>query len=140
MIVIPFDVGHLLLLDPHDEQRAEYEFTLPRASGLAQSPWRYTGIVDNRAVACGGVQIIRENTGLAWMCFAKGSGKYMKEITNATREALDACPLPRIETLVKTSFKAGHRWMKRLGFELEAPAMRKYGPNGETYSLYARIK
>ena len=45
----------------------------------------------------------------------------------------------RIEALVVSGFAAGARWMEMLGFELETPkGMKSFGPNGETYMLYAR--
>lgn len=46
----------------------------------------------------------------------------------------------RIEAVVESNFKNGNRLVKILGFEVEAPLMKKYGLSGEDYTLYARIK
>ena len=51
---------------------------------------------------------------------------------------LDRSDVDRIETGVRESFKAGHRWAKMLGFQAEG-LMRRFGPDGSDYQMYARI-
>ena len=41
---------------------------------------------------------------------------------------------------VLKDFKQGHRWAKILGFELETPTLRAYGPAGEDHAGYVRIR
>jgi hypothetical protein len=43
-----------------------------------------------------------------------------------------------VELTVLKHFAAGHRWAKMLGFEIEAPLMRGYNPDGTDSVGYAR--
>jgi hypothetical protein len=46
--------------------------------------------------------------------------------------------LRRVEITVKHDFEQGKKWAESLGFEQEG-LLRKYGPNGEDYFMYARV-
>lgn len=41
---------------------------------------------------------------------------------------------------VKCDFTNGHRFARLLGFECEAPLMRRHGPNDQDEALYAMVK
>lgn len=45
----------------------------------------------------------------------------------------------RLQTLCLENFERSQRWLERLGFKYEGK-MEKFGPNGETYLRYARVK
>jgi hypothetical protein len=94
----------------------------------------------NTPVAAAGIVPIYPGRGLAWAMLGAKSGKYMRQITRKVRHALDLAPDKRIEMYVEKDFEIGHRWAKMLGFEVEAPVMRKHGIFGQDETLYARIK
>lgn len=45
----------------------------------------------------------------------------------------------RIQIEVRKDYTGGQRWAESLGFQQEG-LMRKYGPDGSDYYLYARVK
>jgi hypothetical protein len=45
----------------------------------------------------------------------------------------------RIQIVVKADYLEGQRWAETLGFEAEC-VMPKYGPNGDDYVLFGRVK
>jgi hypothetical protein len=61
-------------------------------------------------------------------------------VTKMAKRFLDVCPIRRIEAAVVVDHGPGHRWAQLLGFELEAPLLRAYTPQGEDCSLYSRVR
>lgn len=127
-----------------DEQEATMHlrvfFTSEQIEKLEDTRYSYTAVSEGRVVACGGVFEYWPGRGEAWMEMAKTCKREFLEIHNAVKRFLDICPLTRIEMTVDSDFDEGHRWARSLGFEMEAERMRKYGPDGKDYALYARIK
>lgn len=62
------------------------------------------------------------------------------EIHRIAQEYLDTWNADRVEAFVECGFVAGHAWLKKLGFTLEASRMRKYLPDGKDCALYARVR
>jgi hypothetical protein len=128
MIVIPFKAEHALSY-----------MTLEQAQPLEKFP-AYTGMVDDKVIACGGIVALWQNRAQAWMCMSPESGKYLLAIYRAVGRFFDTLPYNRIEAAVYADFLAGHRWARMLGFELECPRAEKYFPDGAAASLYAKVK
>lgn len=61
-----------------------------------------------------------------------------RHVSDILREAFESGGIHRIEAVVRAGFGPGMRWAGMLGFELEG-VMRKYGPDGSDYLLYAKI-
>ena len=91
-------------------------------------------------LGCASISFIRPGVGRAWSILTHGWRKHANAITAKAIAELDRCPLRRIEAEVMCDFDAGHRWLRRLGFEMEAERMRAYGPEGQDMALYARVK
>jgi hypothetical protein len=53
--------------------------------------------------------------------------------------AFEEHKLQRAQISVRVGYKAGWDWAKSLGFGCEA-VMKKYGPDGSDYWLFARVK
>ena len=53
---------------------------------------------------------------------------------------IEDVPYRRLETEVDYGFKAGHAWMKRLGFSVEVERMRCARPDGGDATLYVKVK
>ena len=56
------------------------------------------------------------------------------------KEYLGGLPIRRLEASVNTGFTAAHRWVKALGFKMEAPRMEAFQIDGSDCALYARVK
>lgn len=107
---------------------------------LEKQPYSYTFFSGDRIVAVGGIVENSPGRGEVWAEFAQTCRKEFLAIHLAAKRFLDICPFERVEATVDVSFAAAHRWIRLLGFELEAPVMRKYSLDGQDYSLYARVR
>lgn len=96
--------------------------------------------VDGDVLAVAGIMPQWKGSGLGWSFLARGWRRHAKRITREVERYLRASEYHRIETAVKIDFAPGHKWAERLGFYLETPLARKWGPDGEDYSLYAMVK
>lgn len=96
---------------------------------------------EGKVVACIGVIEQWENNAVAWAVLDQASmKKHMLSIHRWVESFLATLPIDRIEAVVDETFEAGHRWIKLLKFEEEAPVLKKYFPNGASGKLYARVK
>jgi hypothetical protein len=95
---------------------------------------------DRRVIGCAGVVAYWPNRGEAWALLARGYTREFLFFHNSVRRFLDVCPIRRVEAAVVLGFQAGHRWVKALGFQLEAPVVRAYQPDGSDVALYSRVR
>lgn len=98
----------------------------------------FTYIVDGTPIACAGT--IRQWPGrsVAWAYLSYLTGPIMRRLTKEVKQRLDVIP-GRIEFTVRCDFPAGHRWAKMIGFEVESPCLKAYGPEGEDHVGYVRF-
>lgn len=122
----------MLYLRPYisDQQRKELE----------KSDMAYTGKVNGRVVFCAGVVSYWPGRGEAWAVLENDCRKEFYAIHRIVHRFLEVCPLRRIEATVDYDFKPGHRWAKMLGFEVEAPRLKGYMPDGRDSVLYALVR
>lgn len=106
---------------------------------LADQGLAWTGIVDGEVIAIGGLVPQWENRAIAWALISKNAGKHFIDIHREAERLFTRSGIRRIEATVDIGFKAGHRWMKMLGFEPEG-YMKAYRPDGADQILYARIR
>lgn len=111
--------------------------TYPMLRLMASNP-SLTLLADGRPVACGGVLQQWPGRYSGWAFLNPSSARHMVAVTRGTRNLLDAL-VGRIEMTVRVDFHAGHRWAKMLGFEIETPLLRAFGPEGEDHVGYVRL-
>jgi hypothetical protein len=100
----------------------------------------YTVFDGEEVLFCGGVIEFWKNRGEVWGIFnAEMSKHQFLAVHRATKRFLEVCPVRRLEAMVETDFVQGHRWIKKLGFEVEAVRLRSYFPNGKDGTMYAKI-
>ncbi len=107
---------------------------------IEQQRFSYTMRVEGRVVACTGVFEYWPGRGEVWAILDKDCKEEFLYIHKAAKRFFEVCPVNRIEATVELGFPEGHRWMRLLGFELEAPVLKKYFPNGSDCSLYAKVR
>lgn len=102
----------------------------------------YSIYVNDSLVACFGVVQHWAGRCEAWAIIDKYAGSNMISVVRTMNRLADLVMVDfhRIEATVMSTFEQGHRLVKLLKFELEAPLMRKYGVTGLDYSLYARVR
>ncbi len=62
---------------------------------------------------------------------------FHKEVLSLLRWAFDSHPVQRIQISVVYGYTTGWKWARSLGFSCEG-IMKKYGPSGNDYWLFAR--
>lgn len=136
-----FQAAHIKQIQEQDATRALNEFvTDADEKALENCRFAFTGFGDGKPVICAGLAEYWTNRAEAWAIVDRNSLPYFTQIHYAVKKFLEICPIRRIEAAVDVNFKAGHRWVKLLGFTLEAPVVRKYLPNGTDCSLYAKVR
>lgn len=139
----PCKYEHLKLITPNAFSRSdlglflspEYKYIIDDSAGV--SAWRGIHCV----AAFGLLPVYPGRKSMAWALVSRDIGPELLELTRALKRHLDVCSEPRVEMLVLSEFKAGHKWAKMLGFTCETPdGMRKHSPLGEDEHLYARVK
>ena len=101
-----------------------------------QNSW--TGAANGEAIVCAGTIQQWPGRHTAWAYLGKHTGPHMLWITRAVLANL-AKIKGRIEFTVRADFPQGQRWAKMLGFEVETPCLKAYGPTGEDQVGFVRI-
>lgn len=110
------------------------------AAEALQLTYAFSALDRNRVIAMGGVAMERPGVGTAWTILTRDWRRHARAITLACQEYIAKCPLRRIVAHVLCDVPRQHNWMHRLGFEMEAERMRAFGPGGEDFALYARVR
>jgi hypothetical protein len=141
MIVVPYKAEHLMALQLQRGQAYCAPFITEEYARLLEGKFALTALDDEgQPIMVAGVAPIWENRGLVWSFVGRNAGKHFVAIHKACLEVLDAAPYRRLEADTACEFKAGHRWLRMLGFVMEAERMRAYRPDGGDSALYARVK
>lgn len=140
--VLKLKAEHLLELAAQEGNGGMRSFMTPAyAAELEKAEHAYSAVSESgRVVACAGIAKYWPGRAEGWAFFDRRCKRDFLSIHRAVRKFLDGYPVRRIEAAVESGFEAGHRWALALGFELEAPRMRAYTPEGRDCALYARVR
>ena len=139
MIMVPYKAEHMLTLQVQQAQRGSFPCT-PEYAKSAEGPQSWTALEGDEILGVGGVLAIWEGRGQVWSILGAGAGKHFKELHRACLKILADAPQRRLESDCVCAFPAGHKWLRMLGFHLEAACARAYYPDGSDASLYSRVK
>lgn len=139
--VVKAKAEHLLQLKEMGTLKyLEVYMTPESCKAIEELPYSFTGFNEAREIlGCFGLNHLWDDRAEAWAFFNLNCKKDFLSIHNAVKRFLEICPYRRVEAVVDCNFSAGHRWVKCLGFTLEAPCMKHYIIDGRDASLYARI-
>ena len=101
-----------------------------------QNSW--TVVVDGTPVGCGGTMQQWPGRHIAWAYLNEQTGPHMLFITQAALKGLEGIE-GRVELTVRHDFEKGHRWARLLGFSVETPVLKQFGPLAEDHVGYVRI-
>lgn len=137
--VVPFKQHHYLWLR-EGNPTADGGMFVPTVETLAQIEGQnsWTGVIDGEPVACAGTIFQWPGRHTAWAYMGRNTGPHMRWITKAVLNNL-AVVKGRIELTVRADFPMGQRWARMLGFEVETPLMRAFGPLGEDHVGFVRM-
>lgn len=112
-----------------------------RIEEAAKGRYCFTAISSKIGVAgVAGVTEYYPGRGECWAILSPGLKSEMLQVHRVVRRFIDMAPYRRLEAVVDVSFAQGHRWMKMLGFQVEAERLRYYTPDGRDVRLYSKIK
>ena len=145
VVIVPFENQHaeqilnqglnsdLLELKPEHRKYAYF---------LKEVGMSFTGLVNNKPIAAGGVFHLWDGVAEGWVLATKDIYKYpifcAKHIKQRTEIILKANKIKRIQTSVKADCDVALRFAKWLGFKKEG-LMESYGPDGSDFVRFARI-
>lgn len=111
-------------------------------AALVASDWTYMATDGDEVICAGGVVEWWPDRGYAWSLMSPrlwDDRRAWFAVHRAAVRMLSVVPYRRVEAAVAVNFTRARRWVERLGFELEAPCMRAYSPDGTDCALYARV-
>jgi RimJ/RimL family protein N-acetyltransferase len=100
----------------------------------------FSGAVSGEIIGCAGVIAVNDYRAIAWAILASGATQHFTAVHRAVKRFLDETSFKRIEAYTDTEFPEAARWVKALGFTLEAEALRYFQPDGRSASLWAKLK
>lgn len=98
----------------------------------------WTLFYNGNPVCAGGYVPLWPGRYLGWAFLNTLTPKHMLPITRYSRKVM-ALPVGRVEISVRSDFAPGQRWAELLGFKIETPLLRAYGPKGEDHIGYVRF-
>lgn len=140
MNLVPYKAEHLLALQIQPGQNYCAPWVTPAYARALESEWAFSVMDGPEVVAVGGVTELWEDRALAWSFIDHRAGRKFAELTRMVKQVLDLVPYRRVEAETPCEFGPGHRWLRMLGFELEAPRMKAFRVDGGDSALYARVK
>jgi hypothetical protein len=140
MNVVPYKAEHLLKLQLQKGQVHSGAFISEDYAKQLESAYSFTALVNGEPVMVGGIWKLWENRAVVWSFVDRSAGPHFPSLHKAVKKVLDSAPFPRLEADTPCDFEEGHRWLRMLGFAMEAERMRGYRPDGGDSSLYARVK
>lgn len=140
MIVVPYKAEHLLALKMQPAQGHCAQYITPEYARMLEREYAFTALEGDEVLAVGGVTKLWENRAIVWSFIDWRAAKHMVPIHRAVKKILDLAPYKRLEADTPCEFKQGHRWLRMLGFRMEAERMEAYRVDGGDSALYARVK
>lgn len=103
----------------------------------------WSGFAEGHLVAAGGVHFYWPGVGEAWTFMTSSLHKYRfsvhKHVYRLLNDIINRHKLYRVQAVINASHQAALDWIEALGFEKEG-LMKKYGPDGQDYYMYGRVK
>lgn len=146
VVVVPFEAWHLEWIDFNEDAAralASVVQDMPNHGRLlATSSKAFTALCKGRVLGCAGLIPWWEGMAELWMYLGKDAFIQRKQAVKILRWYMDHLikdmKLHRIQAVVKTEFKEGHRFAKFFGFVNEGN-MENYSAAKDDFTRYARI-
>lgn len=140
MYEVPFRAEHVFQMKIQTGQEwVEKHLELDDIRTL-ENEWATTLMEKGKPLICVGPMVYWSNRALIWSFIGDmiTTTDFLKIHFRAKRY-IASLPFNRLEAAIDTDFAVGHRWIKLLGFKLEAKCMKAYQLDGRDSSLYSRI-
>jgi hypothetical protein len=145
MQIVPFESWHLGLIElrEHDQRAVAFgDDLVARGNAYLRSGPAYTGLHEGRVVVVAGIVKLWMGVGGGWSLTSPLVEKFPVSFhravwRNILKSEENLC-LHRLQITVQASHIVSQSWVERLGFQFEG-VLKKYGPDGEDYLLFARV-
>ena len=135
---VPFEAEHFAALELQAAQAhvSHAAVSLTAAEGL----YAVTLMEDVKPLLCCGAFEMWRDRAYLWAALgSRVNAKIFPRVFSYAKAWIENLPFKRLEAAVDCNFENGHRLVRALGFECEAPRMRAFVP-GFDHALYARVK
>ena len=131
----------------YDRQVREADFFLSSVKGWEEAAERwesvgpaFTLMIDDVPEACGGIAMIDDTFGECWVLIPRSVHGIIvyRAILRGLNFLIARHNFRRVQAFIVEGFEKGFRLVKKLGFVFEG-RLEKFGPNGETLHLYAKV-
>lgn len=141
MYLVPFRSEHVVGMRLQEAQRPLSDVITPDGLRELEGRFSVTLMLDGRPVVSAGAVEIWPGRAYVWSFLSDDvPRKSFIELQGFAKQFIEGLPFRRLEAAVECSFKAGHRWVRSLGFVEEAPLMKAFQADGRDATLYARVK
>lgn len=141
MKVIPYEAKHLFAFNLQEGQKDTLCMLSPQYAQFLEGQFAFTALdEEGKIVAVGGLAEMWEGRALAWMLIDRDAGKHFVALHKVVKHMLAIAPYRRIEANAAVEFPEAHRWLRMLGFEVEAPLLRAFRGDGGDSSMYALVR
>lgn len=131
---------HEVLMEQEATKYFKPYFTREHMETITKHNYAFSVLTpEGKPLLCAGLIDCWDGRAQAWAVLDQKCKEYFLPMHNAVKRFLEVCPVKRIEATVRKDFKAGHRWARLLGFELETETMKHFTPEGDTASMYVRF-
>jgi len=138
---IPFQARHILDLDLQPAQKGITSYLNLDNLKTLENEWAVTVMERGVPALCAGTIVYWDNRAYLWSFVSSRVTRYnFIEVHRIARRYLLGLPFRRVEATVDVDFPAGHRWLRLLGFTLEAERMQAFQVDGRDCALYARVR
>lgn len=141
LTIIPYKADHALTI-----QKNRCGEWIPAEDAVAWAVERedhhaYTALLRGELFACGGINILWDRVGDAWVIGSRIVENYPLLFTRLVRRQLltlsGVLDLERVQTMVKGDDEMALKWIELLGFAREGVHRKYY--QGQTFVSYARV-
>jgi len=144
--LVPFSPVHVRMMDlgPFDTAYLEHlDDWVKMLDGMARIGHAFTGALAGKPMCSFGIIKLWPGVAEMWLIPDANLTTVARPFHRATKAFIDICmddlQLVRLQVTVHTLNVPADKWIKRLHFNEEG-VLRKFGPEGADYRIYARLK
>ena len=143
--IVPFAPAHLTAIAPGPFDAIAVEGLDLRALAALRADVgpAWSAMRDGRILGCAGIVPLWRGVGAGWLFGGAELRRHPmllhRAVARGVPQAMRGLGLHRLQISVHEQFAASLGWVERLGFVPEG-VMPGYGPNGDSYIRYARIR
>lgn len=139
--VVPFAAAHYTQMAVQDEQQWLTKLATEQDMKALESAYATTLMQDGEPLVCAGALEYWPGRALVWAFLSnKVDRRVFSRVHVEAKRFLDGLPMRRLEASVMVGFENGHRWVRTLGFEVEAPLQRHFQADGQDCVGYVKIR